>query len=84
MDVHHFAYLPRWAFHSYVAPILDQMIGDLAFVIEARQEEEMPEQILGAMRFRNLHYDRTHELESLLKHQGRNRSFSTLVQGPPS
>lgn len=78
--MHQFAYLPRWALHSYVAPILDQMIADIAFVIEARAEEEMPEQILGALRFRNLSYSTALDLSDLLNHHARNRSFSTLVQ----
>ncbi len=56
VDVHRFSYLARFALDAYALPALPRADVDLSLVVEARQEEEMPEQILGAVHFRGFDF----------------------------
>ncbi len=65
MDVHTFSYLARRGLDSYVSPILRQLELDVAWVIEARGDEEMPEQIQCAVQLLNLDYSTAPFLSSV-------------------
>jgi hypothetical protein len=56
VDIHRFSYLARYGLFSVVMPVVKDMIFDLALVIESREENEMPEQILSAVRYSNLEF----------------------------
>jgi hypothetical protein len=52
-DVHIFTYLARSG-NKMVRGRFEEMIEDLVYVIESRDEKEMPEQVLGAVRLCNI------------------------------
>ena len=58
VDVHRFSYLARFALHSYALPVLPKVDCDFALVVESREEEEMPEQILGSVRFTGMNFSK--------------------------
>ncbi|EWM28001.1 protein of unknown function DUF1336 [Nannochloropsis gaditana] len=54
--VHRFAYVARKGFR-YLQKRFSKMILDIAFLVEGREEDELPEQILGAARLNNVDYE---------------------------
>lgn len=61
LDVHIFSYLARRGFYSYIIGNMKEMAVHVAFVIEAREDEEMPEQVLNVLRINQ--YDMSTSVE---------------------
>eukprot|EP01006_Ploeotia_vitrea_P049675 TRINITY_DN67365_c8_g2_i1.p2 TRINITY_DN67365_c8_g2~~TRINITY_DN67365_c8_g2_i1.p2 ORF type:complete len:107 (-),score=53.27 TRINITY_DN67365_c8_g2_i1:63-383(-) len=49
IDVHNFTYIARKSAYTFLQGKLQAMVCDCGLVIEARSEDEMPEQVLGAL-----------------------------------
>lgn len=64
IDVHRFCYLARKGLATLRDKhFVDRMVVDIAYVVEARDEEEMPERVVAAHKFSSLQTDRAVPLE---------------------
>lgn len=54
--MHTFSYLARKGLDSYIQPLLKELVLTFAIVIEAREEDEMPEQVCWAVTLHGLDY----------------------------
>jgi len=66
VDLHRYCY-PARKMISDMLPLLTPGIFDMGVVIEAHEDHEQPEQVLGAARFFNLDHSQLHTFEEVYK-----------------
>ena len=62
IDIHRFSYLARSGVHTLLPRIPEADVG-IALVLEGRSEEELPEQVLGAVKLSKLQFDTAERLD---------------------
>lgn len=63
IDVHIFSYMVRKSFFTFASDRMPKMVVDLGFCIEGQEDEELPEQLLCAIRLSHLQLPTAVELQ---------------------
>jgi len=68
IDVHVYCYTARFALDSFL-PIMKDCVIDLAFVVEAVTDDELPEQVLGSVRCSRIDPTKSDDIQTVAKAQ---------------